>query len=588
MQIKTPIVRRLSRPWMVTGLSLLAAVAAQASTDVTFSIDMSSLGFTPTTVLIRGSFNGWGSPDSPALTNNGANVWSQTVTIANPAGTLEQCKFVYDGNWESIANRQFVLSATSPQVLPQTSWNVSDWPTPTNAEEVTFLVDLTQQTLTGSFTPGQTVTVSGDFESSVPGYANWDNGLPLTNNPSASGWATNIYSGTYDFSVVSFPPVYINYKFRANGGLESPASTSGGNRSAQMTNGVPGNPQVLPLVYYDDVAPNAPTNWITFQIDMSAQVLLGVFSPDVGTITVAGGFTGWGNGATLTNNPTLPDLTSNTHSAVLPIVGYTPVGVQYKFRMNGGWENDFNTPSKNRESTITSSNQVLPLVYYNNNDYFDLVHDDTAVTFTLYLPDQTVDNGGVPFQKGVDSVYINGTFFASDGTLVPAGTGSWWTWNKGLGGSQSPIVQMFEVGAGDYYTNTFVMPKGSSLYLTYKYSIDGYDDENGVGTNHMRLIRSFAPSYTLPTDRWSWSLPQPGITTPGTNGIVEVDFGYLSASKPAAGKVPLNWLGRPGVVLQNKSSLTSGSWTDNDGTDAPMSTNWPNASGSQFFRLKKK
>ncbi len=526
---------------MVAGMSLLAAVAAQASTDVTFSIDMSPLGLTPTTVLIRGSFNGWGSPDSPALTNNGANIWSQTVTITNASGTVEQCKFVYDGNWESVANRQFVLSATSPQVLPQTSWNVSDWPTPTNAEEVTFQVDLTAQTLSGDFIPGETVTVAGDFEASVPGYANWDNGLPLTNNPSASGWATNIYSGTFDFSVVAYPPVYINYKFRANGGWESPASTSGNNRYAQMTN----FPQVLPLVYYNDLAPNAPTNWVTFQIDMSAQTLLGIFSPG-GTITVSGGFEGWDAGLPLTNNPTLPDLSSNIYSAVLPIVGYRPVPVQYKFRMNGGWENDFNTPSKNRESSITSSNQVLPLVYYNNNDYYDLAHNDTAVMFTLYLPDQTVDNGGVPFQKGVDSVYVNGTFFASDGTIVPSGTGSWWTWNKGLGGSQSPIVQMFEMGTGDYYTNTFVMPMGSSLYLTYKYSIDGYDDENGVGTNHMRLIRSFGPTYTLPTDRWSWSLPQPGITAPGTNGIVEVDFGYLAIGPDPVRAFPITWLGRSG------------------------------------------
>ena len=575
--MKPIITHGFSRRWLGVGMLLVATVAAHASTAVTFSIDMSPSGVTPSAVYINGVFNGWGTPGSPVLTNNGANVWSQTVTITDAVGTLESCKFVYDGNWESGNNRQFVLGSGT-QVLPQTSWNVKDWPTPTNAEEVTFQVDLTAQTLSGDFIPGQNITVSGDFES-------WDAGLPLTNNPTALGLATNIYSGTFDFNVVSFPPVYINYKFRANGGWESPASTAGGNRSANLTN----FPQVLPLVYYNDLAPNAPTNWVTIQVDMSAQTLLGAFTPGQ-TINVSGGFTGWGDGAPMTNNPTLPDLTSNIYSVVMPIVGYRPIGIAYKFRMNGGWENDQNTPSKNRESSITSSNQVLPLVFYNNNDLYDLAQNDTAVTFTLYLPNGAMDSSGVPFAKGVDSVYVNGTFFAADGSLVRAGTGAWWTWNKLIGGgSQSAANQLFEVGSSDYYTNAFVMAQGSSLYLTYKYSVDGLDDENGVGTNHLRLIRSYGPTYTLPVDSWSWSLPvQPVIMTPGSNGIVEVDFGYLSARKPAGGKIPISWLGRPGVVLQNKSNLGSGSWTDNNGTDAAMSTNWPNAGGSQFFRLKKK
>ncbi len=228
------------------------------------------------------------------------------------------------------------------------------------------------------------------------------------------------------------------------------------------------------------------------------------------------------------------------------------------------------------------------MVFYNNNGVSDLVQSDTAVTFTLHLPDGTPDKGGVPFVKGVDTVYVNGTFFAADGSLVRAGTGGWWTWNTGFGGSQSSANQLFQVGSSDDYTNTFVMAQGSSLYLTYKYSVDGFDDEHGTGTNHMRLIRSYGPTYTLPVDSWSWTLPnQSTIMTPGSNGIVEVDFGYLSAGKPAAGKVPVTWLGRPGVVLQNSSSLTGG-WTDNEATDAAMSTNWPNAGSSQFFRLKKK
>ncbi len=552
--------------WFGASLSLVAALAANA-TDVTFQVDMTSQP-SASTVLIKGSFNGWGSPtDSLALTNDGNGIYSQTITISDAPGTLENCKFFYSpgDNWEGGNNRQFVLgSGTQVQVLPLTAWNANDWPTPSNPEEVTFQVDLSAQVLGGTFTPGQTVTVAGDFEG-------WDNGLNLTNNPDAAGLASNIYSGTFDFSVTAYPPVYINYKFRANGGWESPSSTSGGNRYVNLTN----NPQVLPVVYYEDLAPNAPTNQVTFQVDMTPQTLTGAFAPGQ-SVTVSGGFEGWDNGLPLTNNPTLSGNASNIYSAICPVVGYRPVGIAYKFRANGGWESPNSTGGNNRTANVTNANQVLSLVFYNDNSPYDIVQADTLVQFTLYLPDGTSDKDGLTFAKGVDSIYLNGDFLG------------WWGWGAG---SAPAANQMVEVGTSDLYTNSFLIPRGNSIYLTYKYSFDGLDDEGGFGTNHVREIRTYAPTYNLPLDQWSFTLAQnPGnhILTPGTNGIVELDFGYLSASTPAAGKIPVTWWGRPGVVLQNNSSLTGGSWNDNNASDATMSTNWPNAGGSQFFRLKKK
>jgi len=113
-----------------------------------------------------------------------------------------------------------------------------------------------------------------------------------------------------------------------------------------------------------------PTNNITFQIDMSAQVLFGNFTNNVlpgdnygSTITVSGNFEGWDSGKTLTNNPTLLGNASNQYSAILPVVGFLPYTNLYKFRMNGGWENNFPTPSGNRTTVDTSSNQVLPLCF---------------------------------------------------------------------------------------------------------------------------------------------------------------------------------------------------------------------------------
>jgi hypothetical protein len=437
-----------SRRWLGVGMALVAAAAAQAQTAVTFQIDMSSISPAPTSVYISGSFNGWpglsGGAGNPAaaLINVSGTIWSNTIMVSDPVGTVENCKFQYEpgDNWESDPNRQFVLEAGT-QVLPLTSWNVKNWPLPTN--QVTFSVDLTAQVVFGSFTNGTGVTVSGDFEG-------WNDGLVMTNNPAAPNITSNIYSGT--FPVAGFPGTVINYKFRAAGGWESPASTGGNNRQA----------------------------------------------------------------------------------------------------------------------TINSSSQILPLVYYNDNSIYDLVISNTTVTFSLYLTNGTLDSGGYAFQKGVDQVYINGDFLG------------WWGW--GLGNAPG-TAEMKESSIPNVYTNSFVIPRGNSIYVNYKYSLDGFDDENGFGTNHVRLIRSYPPSYVFPMDQWS-SIYAYGANT--TTNIVEQDFGNLQIGQESSGNIPITWLGRPGVLLLNRSSLSSGVWNENSGTDATQSTNWPNAGGTQFFRLIKK
>jgi hypothetical protein len=444
-----------SRRWLGVGMALVAAAAAQAQTLVTFQVDMTPYGSTPTNVTINGSFNGWAGP---ALINTSGNIWSNTVSISDAPGTVEQCKFVADGNYEPLtANRQFELGPVSPptQVQPTESWGVNDWPAPTN--EVTFQLNMNAQILTGAFVPGgsgQTITVSGDFEG-------WDDGLALTNDPTLPGALSNIYVGT--FPVVGFPGgTTVNYKFRENGGWETPASTGGNNRQAAITN----------------------------------------------------------------------------------------------------------------------STQVLPLVFYNDSSTSDLVLTPTVVTFTLTLPDGTPDDGGVPFDSSVDMVYINGDFLG------------WYGWNTGFGGSETAADQMTNNPPGsDTYQQSFTIPPGNSLNLTYKYSVDGFDDENGFSTNHSRYIRSYGPAYTMPQDSWSWTVCPPGTAYPNpgiaSTNIVEPSFGYLAIQPASSGTLPITWLGRPAVLLQSSSSLNSGVWTDVIGTDGTQATNWPNASGNQFFRLKK-
>ena len=128
--------------------------------------------------------------------------------------------------------------------------------------------------------------------------------------------------------------------------------------------------------------------------------------------------------------------------------------------------------------------------------------------------------------------------------------------------------------------------------MTYKYSIDGLIMKMVFDQPYTLYPQLNGPTYTFPTDSWSYTVCPPGTPYPNpgiaATNVVEPSFGYLTLGSPSGANVPITWLGRPGVLLENRSSLSSGIWNPNSGTDATQSTNWPNAGGSQFFRLIKK
>ena len=414
-------------------------------------------------------------------------------------------------------------------------------------------------------------------------------------------------NGVYSNSIVVTTAASTDNEFK----FQSPAGSwtqiyfgadfdNGGNNGVFTTTT---SPQTLPVVLdlpngrwlVGTAVPTPPTNYITFQLDLSAQVVLGNFTNTdlnpsdpgyglpVNSVAVAGDFLDWGTGHQLTNATILnpADTRTNLYIGTFPWQTFLPATTTWKFRVNnldGGYENPASTSGQNRVLVVTSANQVLPVISYDDLSVSDLVQQDTLVTFSIYCPDQTAGAGGVTFTKGNDTIWVNGAWLG------------WPTWGYDALPSNQ---QMIEVGDSDVYTNSLVIPRGSSLALTYKYSFDGLDNENGQNTNHIRYVRTYATSYAFPQDVWSWTVLQPGNGNPYPNpgiastNIVEPSFGNLAIGAPSGGKFPITWLGRPGVVLQNSSSLSGGSWNNNSATDGTQATNWPNAGGTQFFRLIK-
>lgn len=531
---------------LAAGLTMATVAVANAGL-VTFQVDMTSQ-LSAASVYLRGNFNGQNFSLLPAhqLTNNGFGIYSGTINITNAPGTVIPCKFYYEpgANWEGGADRQFLLAA-GPQTLPMTAWN-DKYPSPTN--KVTFRVDMTAQVKIGAFDPTTGyVRVSGNFN-------NWNNSIDFTNNPAAGGVATNIYSQTLE--ITGFPGSNPGeYKFRA------PIGTTYESIANRPSFTLLGGNQTLPLVYWDNLAPTTPTNYITFRVDMTAQVLGGAFIPGVHPIRVAGDFPGGAfDGLDLTNNPSLSGNASNIYSTVVTIIAETNAFYKYKFRANGGYENPAPAnqypPFGDRGFTIAGGVQVLPLVNYSDASLCDLLSQITTVTFFVQITNGTVGTDGAVFNGS--NLKINGGF------------NGWALWD-------ALLPDMISAGSNDLYYYTTTLNPGADRAQKYKYSIGGADNEAPGGQDHIQYVRSFGNSYDLPVSKF------------GTNYAstrVEQAVSGLKIS-PAGANVGVTWDGTPCVTLQTRTTL-SGSWTDLPATETLSSTNYPNTGTSRFFRLQKR
>jgi hypothetical protein len=565
------------------GLLLCSAVVASANTLVTFQVDMSTASFDPSsqTVSAHGDFNAWGA--GIALTNNpsGANpsLWSGTANVA-ANGTVMQYKYVIDpaGAWESIPkgnNRLAILPATSGASLVLPMVYYADNPPAPISVDFTFQVDMAQQINVGAFDPNSsTVWPKGTFN----GWGTFDG---MTNDPTIlrtnqNGLVTsNVYVNTY--TVSGSPGETMDFKFYIDTGniYESPApgAVDPSDNNNRFFNLSAGPTQAFPLVFFSDL-PYAPVATIamTFQVDMTAQVFAGNFDPTTGTVEVRGDFNSWGppNGPQIlcTNDLTAPN--TNLYTAVVTVVNGVGATENYKFwssvSANSGWE----TMANNRTFTMTKgASQILPPVFFDNIDPTDLLPADTLVTFTVNMAAAAQYPSGTPFDPSVNGVWFNGDCL----------TNGWYsTW-----GAMWPETQLFDDGthgdavAGDHiYTCQYLVPKGKTVRVQYKYGIDSSDNENASGSDHVRYIRSVG-TYVMPLDTFGSianNEPAPG-------------FGNLTIGHVSGGHVPISWLGLPGVHLQSASNLTGGVWQDLLATEGLNSTNYPVGTAPVFFRLIK-
>jgi hypothetical protein len=217
--------------------------------------------------------------------------------------------------------------------------------------EVTFQVNMGVQASLGNFNPAShTVEAHGSFD-------NWGAGITLSASPAN----TNIYQGTVN--ITGTPGTVIEHKYVINQAgtqvWEGNVGPGGnfGNRTFTLVEGS----QILPVVYFNNLTNNPGAGIVvTFQANMSFQVVREAFDPATGVVDVRGPFNNWGNpsGLLLTNSPDNVYISRGTTR----IATTSPGGsIPYKFTMNGTWES-----GADRTFVLASSDQVLPPRFFDD------------------------------------------------------------------------------------------------------------------------------------------------------------------------------------------------------------------------------
>lgn len=553
---------------------------APVTYPVTFQVDMTvqidSGAFNPNngdTVSAAGTFqtNVWVADSfilSPTLANT--NIYTGTYSDGNLLGTIEQYKFAIATNgggfgYEYTENRSFTLQSGG-QTLPLVYYAdvTPDSGIPTRP--LTFQLDMSAQIRAGLFHPetGDTVEARGTFQTPVP----WTGGFTLTNDPGASN--TDLYTGTYPDG--NYPGTYEQYKFVIVSGPNTTYESTGNRVFTAPSTG-----QTFPVAFFNN-ASNVCA--VTFQVDMSVQAAIGHFDPNNDTVECRGSFNNWNennaNPLVLTNDPngSNPNLYVGVTNILVP-----PTGIFYLFwdsdAMAGhnGYEWPASTSGGNRSYTLPNSTTTVVIagVYYSDQvSTANFLTEDTLVTFTVNMTG-AVTTAQIPFNPNSHNVFLNGDW-------IP-----WWAWDSLLQPWLPYQLTNNPVGS-ELYSCTLPVPKGTPLALTYKFSINGSDNELPLYVNHIRYVRTLR-NYEMALDKFGTQVTEPA-------------FGQLAVGAASGGQVPVSWLGQPGVHLQTKASLSTGSWQDLPQTDGSAwangytstngfvsVTNYPASAPQTFFRL---
>jgi len=514
---------------------------------------------------VVGNYDGWSNPSATAMTDNGLvngnEQYSYQITGQTPnsypgGGGGGNGLKVTDGTWSNTwppNNMQLMYDAFGNATVyfyPGTITPADNWSPLANR--------------VGYADTGAAWEITGDLTNPQWGntVANGNNGTgsdPLAQMTLEAG-SVGVYTNIY---IIATPGTH-NFKFRTPGTWNKAAigSDFGMNDGNAVVTTTTANQAVLfqldlPNGRWQAGGPPAYCN-VQFSVDMT---LVAANDPgfDPTSVTVNGDAlpNGWG-GTPCTNNPTAANTNVYTSTNLSIAVG-TSVNYQFRYLSSGLTEYDALGGVGGQNRTLVVPNLTytnIPPVYWDDASPNDVLDAATVVTFSVSMTNAVGTDAHV-FAPG-DYVFINGDF-------IPWIT----TWNA----ISLAAYQLANNPVGsEVYTYSQTFPKGHTRSVTYKYSINGTDNEAPAYQNHFRYIRSTGgAAYNLPLDTFGNQYQEPKV-------------GGLAIGSPSGGSVPITWLSYPNVNLQSSSDLVN--WQDVvPDTTGASSISLPISSSSRFFRL---
>jgi hypothetical protein len=390
---------------------------------------------------------------------------------------------------------------------------------------LTFQVDMSQQIAFSQFVPGvDQVWVQGSFNG-------WGQ-LVLTNDPAAPN--TNLYTGSVD-DTADGNGSEMSYLF---GDSEIPYETTADyNNRAIVLPTASGAHLTVPYTYFDD---NGPTvaNQVTLQVDMSGEINCGNFVPGVSTVEVRGNFEGWSGGATMNPDPTILRtnyqgvVSSNVYVLSLPVEFSTNAACDFKYviQPNTVWESPASTnqDSGGNRWFVNSSNQTLPVVYFNDVP----IYVSNNITFEVDMTAQ-IEGGG--FMSGYNWVEVHGDFDGWSYGQVMSNP------NPATPDIYSASVTYIDVPGAQHYFKYVVQPGPEWETVSPDNAIGGdrylnLAQTNGMFTNGPVYFSDVSPS----------SLPYDTVNVPNCMVTFTVDMtgaaGPFGPFNPELDQVELNGL----------------------------------------------
>jgi hypothetical protein len=361
---------------MLSG-SALAAVTFQV--DMNYHIGQGTFDGNTGTIVVRGTFNGWGGDAFNCVDPDLDGIFVGTHDM--PAGD-HQYKVIKDGAWEGTPDRPFTYDGID-LTLDTVCWNDQCAASPTLDAEVLFQVQMDVAIAQGNFDPMVDLVVVRGSHANI---GNWGGAVALSN-----GGAGTVYSLEVQFDAID-DASYLDYKYVVLYGGDPNAAgwePIAGNRYFQFDMNWPDTEpdgyleHTTPLVYFGD------TSWdgllqndvlVTFNVDMAnvdcyfaqgGAPQFGINSyGEITFVGVAGPFNGWPWGVVPTEWQAL-NTTGTIFSVTHLFTALSSTSLLYKYGANG----EDNESGFEEDHTAIIDDTMTP-GFFVINDVFGSLGDD--------------------------------------------------------------------------------------------------------------------------------------------------------------------------------------------------------------------